>query len=146
VRLAIACALASASCAQLIAPNVGPVAGEECSNIDSDPEHDVSFAIDIQHVIAEYHCPDCHTPGGKTPLGLEVGGLDLSSYETLRAGGVNSGANIIVPGMACGSVFLQKLGAGPPFGSRMPLDGPPYVDEDDLAKIADWIIEGAHDN
>ena len=83
--------------------------------------------------LIEYHCPKCHTPGGATPQGLSVGGLDLESFETLRAGGVRSGAEIVVPGQPCTSVLLQKVGAGPPFGARMPLDGPPYLDEEDLA-------------
>ena len=39
-----------------------------------------------------------------------------------------------------------ELGEGPPFGSRMPLDGPPYLEDVDLELIGDWIVEGAHDN
>jgi hypothetical protein len=40
--------------------------------------------------------------------------------------------------------LLQKIAEGPPFGSRMPLDGPPYLDEERQAVLADWIAEGAH--
>jgi hypothetical protein len=135
-----------AGCAQLIEPEVGPPARAACSDVDSDPEHDVSFAQDVGGIIDEYHCRDCHTPGGKTPIGLEVGGLDLSSYDTLRVGGTRSGAAIIVPAMPCSSVLLQKVSAGPPFGARMPLDGPTYLEADDLQLISDWIAEGARDN
>ena len=36
--------------------------------------------------------------------------------------------------------------AAPPFGARMPRNGPPYLPASDVALITDWIIEGAHDN
>jgi hypothetical protein len=143
VALALSCAT---GCGQLLAPEVGPPTREVCSNIDSDPDRDVSYAKDIAPVFVEYHCPKCHTHGGATPQGLSVGGLDLESFETLRAGGVQSGAEIVVGGQPCASVLLQKLGAGPPFGSRMPLDGPPYPDAEDLELLSDWIVEGARDN
>jgi Planctomycete cytochrome C len=138
--------IALAGCAQLVEPDVGPPLRAACTNIDTDPGHDISFSRDIAPVIAEYHCTTCHTPSGNTPIGLIVGGLDLTSVETLRAGGARSGASIVVPGKGCDSVLLQKVEPGPPFGSRMPLDGPPYLDDEDLELISDWIIEGAHDN
>ena len=138
--------LCLAGCAQLIEPDVGPPAHATCSDTDSDPDHDVSFAHDVSGLLDEYHCRDCHTPGGITPIGLEVGGLDLSSYDTLRVGGTRSGAAIIVPAMPCGSVLRQKVSAGPPFGARMPLNGPTYLDEQDLQLLSDWIAEGARDN
>jgi hypothetical protein len=133
-----------AGCA--LEPKVGAPTHQPCTNVDSDPAHDVSFSRDLAPILDEYHCADCHTPGGKTPIGLIVGGLDLTSYETLRAGGVRSMAQIVVPGNACSSVLLQKLEAGPPFGSRMPLSGPEYLDDEDLELISDWIVEGSHDN
>ena len=141
--LALACV---AGCAQLIAPDVGPPLHATCTNTDSDPAHDTSYARDVAPLFEEYHCVKCHTPDGQTPLGYLVGGLDLSSYETLRTGGVRSGANVIVPGMPCTSVLLQKLGPAPPFGTRMPLDGPPYLDDEDLEALGNWIAEGAHDD
>ena len=144
MKIALLCVLAG--CAQLIEPDVGPPAHAVCGDVDSDPQHDVSFSRDVVSIVDEYHCRDCHTPGGKTPIGFQVGGLDLSSYDTLRAGGARSGAAIVVPGMPCESVLLQKLSAGPPFGARMPLDGPTYLGAEDLRLIADWITEGARDN
>lgn len=133
-------------CAQLVEPDVGPPLHAACTDTDHDPEHDVSFAARVEPVIDEYHCRDCHTMTGKTPIGVTVSGLDLTSYETLRAGGTRSGADIVVPGKPCSSVLIQKLEAGPPFGSRMPLGGTAFVDDEDLALVADWIAEGAHDN
>jgi hypothetical protein len=41
---------------------------------------------------------------------------------------------------------VQKLESTPPFGSRMPLDGPPYLEDAEVLLIRDWIAEGALDN
>jgi hypothetical protein len=142
-RLAV---VALAGCATMIEPDVGPLAHEPCADVDHDPGHDVSFSRDIAPLVDEYHCKNCHTPEAQTPIGFIVGGLDLSSYDTLRAGGVRSMASIVLPGMPCESVLLQKVSPGPPFGSRMPLDGPEFLEDEDLELIADWIVEGAHDN
>jgi len=145
-RLALVAVVALAGCAKLFEPEVGPLAHEPCTNADTDPAHDVSFSRDLAPIIDEYHCKRCHTPDGETPIGFLVGGLDLTSYDTLRAGGVRSMANIVIPGMPCDSVLVQKVSPGPPFGSRMPLDGPDYLEDEDIALLADWIAEGAHDN
>ena len=138
--------IALASCIDKLEPTVGPPVRQACQNADHDPSHDVRFSVEVTSIIDEYHCRDCHTPGGKTPIGIEVGGLDLSSYDSLRAGGVRSTTTIVIPGQPCQSVLLQKVGEGPPFGSRMPLDGPPYLEDDDLDAISDWIFEGALDD
>lgn len=135
-----------AGCLDRLEPDTGMLTRAPCTNVDSDPAHDVSFAGGVVPLLKEYHCASCHTPGGKTPIGVVVGGLDLTSYDTLRAGGARSMAQIVVPGDACTSVLLQKLDPGPPYGARMPLDGPTYLEPEDLARISDWIIEGARDN
>jgi mono/diheme cytochrome c family protein len=146
VKYLIVSWLALAGCFAKLEPDVGPLAHAPCSNADSDPAHEVSYADDLLPLFKEYHCASCHTPGGKTPIGIVVGGLDLTSYNSLRAGGARSMAGIVVAGDACSSVLLQKLEAGPPFGARMPLDGPEYLEDEDLELFADWIIEGARDN
>jgi hypothetical protein len=141
-------ALACAGCLDTVGPDVGAPLRASCSSVDSDPATDVHFDADIRIGIfgrADVHCTRCHTPGGATPIGLDVGGLDLSSEATLVEGGVH-GTAIVVPGDPCSSLLVQKLGEAPPFGARMPLDGPPYLDALDLQLISDWIAEGAHDN
>jgi hypothetical protein len=80
------------------------------------------------------------------PSGIEQGGLDLGSITSLRAGGRNSGADIVIAGDPCSSLLVQKLESTPPFGSRMPLDGPPYLEPDEIGLIRDWIAEGALEN
>jgi len=138
--------VALGGCAQLVEPEVGPPLHAACADTDHDPAHDVSFATTLEPLIEEYRCRDCHTANGRTPIGLLTSGLDMTSYATLRAGGTRSSTSIIVPGKPCESVLIQKLGAGPPFGSRMPLNGPDFLEVEDLQAFADWIAEGAHDN
>ena len=109
---------------------------------DSDPTADVSYATDIYAGIfdaEEGPSCSCHRRGAP-------GGFNLGSYINLRSGGNNSGSRIIVPGKPCDSLLVQKLGFAPPFGARMPYNGPPYLDAVDVRTIMDWIAEGAKDN
>lgn len=141
--------LVLAGCLDPLEPEVGPPLHARCLGEDSDPATDVSFELDIRQAIfegEEYGCAGCHTPDGETPIGLEVGGLDLSSHASLRAGGAIGGDRVVVPGDPCASLLVQKLGEAPPFGGRMPLSGPPFVDAEELQVIIDWIAEGAPDN
>ena len=57
-----------------------------------------------------------------------------------------TGRKIVVPGDPCRSIILHKLSATPPFGARMPLDGPAYLSTEELLLVHDWIAEGAEDN
>ncbi|MEJ7602749.1 MAG: hypothetical protein WKG01_32975 [Kofleriaceae bacterium] len=141
--------LLTGGCLDRFEPDVGPPLRAICNNVDSDPATSVRFEAEIRAAIferADLHCTRCHTAAGETPIGLDVGGLDLASYQTLLRGGVQSGADLVRPGDPCGSVLVLKLGVGPPFGARMPLDGPPHATARDIQIIADWISEGAHDN
>lgn len=125
-----------------VEPDVGPPSRIACNGSDSDPGHTVSFG-EVQALFGVY-CDRCHTPSGPTPIGLKIGGLDLSSFETLSHGGVQSGDKIIVAGDPCASILVQKVGDAPPFGARMPLDGPPFLVATEIQVISDWIAEGAH--
>ncbi len=129
-------------------PMVGPALSARCVNVDSDPGTDVSFATDIQPMLNGDVGPGCgcHLQNSSNPIGIEEVGLDLSTFSSLRAGGVNTRSNIVVVNEPCSSVLWQKISPGPPFGSRMPFDGPPFLEEADRRLIADWIAEGARDN
>ena len=107
---------------------------------DSDPDVEVSFAEDVRPLTykATGGCT-CHATSSTS-------GFNLGSYERLRRGGLNSGVNIIVPGKPCDSIIVQKLGLAPPFGSRMPYNGPPYFTAEELQVVKDWIAEGALNN
>lgn len=136
-----------AGCLDAVEPDVGPLAVAACVDGDSDPDTAVSYRRDLVAGIfhsAAYQCDRCHTAAGATPLGLVVGGLDLGSYDGLRRGGVRAGADVVIAGRPCASALYRKVVAGPPFGARMPLDGPPFLSAADVALIHDWIAEGAH--
>lgn len=74
-------------------------------------------------------CGSCH--GG--PSGL--GGLDLSSYSGIRAGGVDGPA--IVPGDSDASLLVSKQAAG---------GHPGQLTGDELALVRRWIDAGAPEN
>jgi hypothetical protein len=129
-------------------PDVGPPLAGSCSDAHSDPAHAVSFRSQIRPVIARPMAGcNCHLPtaAGSTTA-IQLSGLNLSTLSNLRAGGLHSGAQVIVAGQPCSSILYQKVDEAPPFGSRMPLGGPPYLSETEIALIHDWIAEGAADN
>jgi len=108
-----------------------------CADKDSNLEGGVTWMVLKEQVLAK-RC-GCHTtPGG---LGVTVTGLDLSTHAGALAGGRNT-PDAVAPGDPCGSALLAKVGARPPFGSRMPLNGVPLA-EDERQLIVDWIAEGA---
>ena len=108
---------------------------------DSDPNTPVSFAQQIRPILnrSPGGCTGCH--GVSATSGFSIG-----SYDTLRRGGQNSGTRIIVPGKPCDSILVQKLGLAPPFGARMPYNGPPYFTSTELTLFRDWVAEGALNN
>jgi hypothetical protein len=121
-------------------PEVGPELLATCDNADSDPTAEVSFAFQVRPLLAR-------SPGGcNCHGGRPTAGFDLGSFEALRRGGLNSGELVIVEGKPCESVFATKLGHTPPFGSRMPYNGPPFFTDEELTLVRDWIAEGARDN
>jgi hypothetical protein len=144
--LVLAATGAGGGCA--LEPDVGPLLAGTCDNRDTHPEASVSFAAQIQPVITRRTAGcTCHLPGSGGPgIGTALSGLNLASLSSLRQGGTNSGARIVVPGEPCGSILYQKVYDAPPFGSRMPFDGPPFLSDQEIAQIHDWIAEGANDN
>jgi Planctomycete cytochrome C len=132
-------------CLDPFAPEVGPPQRPVCTNEDSNPDHDVVFATDVLENVLKKDCGFCHNPDGATPIGIMIGGLDMSSFAALRRGGANSQRAIIVPGKPCDSILIKKVLEGPPFGARMPLNGPPYLSVPDIDILRDWIAEGAHE-
>jgi hypothetical protein len=138
---------AIAACAQL-EPDVGPLLAGVCDNADTDPATSVSFSTQIRPVLSRPMAGcDCHMPGAGGPgPATVITGLDLSSLSSLRAGGRSSGSRIVVSLEPCSSILYQKVDEAPPFGSRMPLGGPPFLSDEEIRFIHDWIAEGAADN
>lgn len=130
-------------------PDVGalqvPVDGAVSGcDADSDPDSNVSYRADLAAgVFVRGRCIACHMPGGD---GVSESGFRMHTYQALRDGGRRSEANIVVPGAPCSSILSLKIEASPPFGKRMPYNGPPYLSPSDIQLVHDWIAEGARDN
>ncbi len=69
-------------------------------------------------------------------------GFSILSFNSVTAGGNNSGGKGIVAGDTTASVVFQKIGDTPPFGSRMPLTGG-FLPASTIDSIAMWILAGA---
>jgi hypothetical protein len=108
---------------------------------DSDPTTTVSFAMQVRPLLGRSPggCTGCHGTSATS-------GFNVTSYESLRRGGQVSNDHIIIAGQPCSSILYQKLSPAPPFGSRMPYNGPPFFSADDRAVLRDWIAEGALNN
>jgi hypothetical protein len=138
---------AVAACAQL-EPDVGPLLAGTCDDADTNTAARVSFTAQIRPILSRpmagcgCHMPTAAGPGPATV----ITGLDLSSLASLRAGGMSSGNRIVVDMEPCSSILYQKVDEAPPFGSRMPLGGPPFLSGDEIRLLHDWIAEGAADN
>ena len=128
-------------------PDVGAPIAERCSDEDTDPSTSVSFATDIAPILLRETagCSPCHDPRNDGAVGFQSAGLDVTSHAALLRGGFNSKTTIVTPGKPCESVLYLKVSPGPPFGSRMPLDGPPFLSGLELRLVHDWIAEGAKD-
>jgi hypothetical protein len=151
----VASVVVAGGCLKAFAPELGPPPACDaadcsslptslCSNADSDPLLSISFATDVVGgVFRRGKCAGCHTNNNK---GVQQSGFDISSYAKLRSGGGRSQTSIVIDFMPCTSILVQKIGNAPPFGRRMPYDGPPYLSSGDIQLVWDWIAEGARDN
>jgi hypothetical protein len=131
-----------------LTPDVGARLAGTCDNSDGHLGKPVSFSTDIHPLILRQAggC-SCHLPPPNgNGVGTQISGLNLSSLATLRMGGTNTGARIVIAGDPCSSLMYQKLSDAPPFGSRMPLSGPPFWTADELQLLHDWIAQGARDD
>ena len=117
------------------------IPGDPCG--DSNLTAEVSFSRDIQPRIHRTTPDGCmsHTLMPTQPTVL----FDVSTYSSLRKGGVHSGANIIADCRPCDSILVQKLSDRPPFGAQMPMTTTHWSDVD-MTLLRDWIAEGARDN
>ena len=109
--------------------------------VDSDPSTTVSFVAQVRPLLSRSPggCTGCHGTSATS-------GFSVTSYEAIRRGGQVSNEHIVVAGAPCESVLLQKLSPAPPFGARMPYNGPPFFTAADRTVLRDWIAEGALNN
>jgi len=97
----------------------------------------LSFHRDIRPIL-RVHCQGCHQPA------KPGGNLVLTSYADMKKGGQSGDAAFIAGKPEASPLLLQVISEG---GQKpaMPKDRPP-LDEADVAKIRQWIVEGAVDD
>ncbi len=101
------------------------------------PAKKISFHRDIRPIL-RVHCQGCHQPA--KPMGKLV----LTSYAELKQGGETTDPGF-VPGKPEESQLWLQVVAGKGQRPAMPKDRPPLEDAE-VAKIRQWIIEGAVDD
>ncbi|GIT40908.1 MAG: hypothetical protein Ct9H300mP9_7580 [Candidatus Neomarinimicrobiota bacterium] len=87
----------------------------------------VDYSTQIQ-TIFNSNCGNCH-------LGNSSGGLNLSNYDNVMAGGDNG--DVIEPGEHADSYLWQRVDDG-----TMPPGTNPDLSADEIDLIAQWIDEG----
>ncbi len=95
---------------------------------------EVSYYNDLRPIV-ERSCQGCHQPASK------MGGLDLTSYEAIAAGG-NKGPALVAGAGDDSLVVALLTGAAEP---RMPFGQDPLPDSD-IELFRRWVNEGAKDD
>lgn len=92
---------------------------------------------DIEPILLK-RCIKCHSDNSR--LGGPPEGLRLDSLANVLAGGERLA---VLPGNPAASELSRRVaGFGRP---RMPFDGPPWLEDEDIWLIRDWIAQGAKD-
>lgn len=101
-----------------------------------DPRADGVITYDEVAPILGRACIECHSDNSRLEGPPE--GLRLNSLDAILAGGDRIA---VIPGNAQASEILRRIeGLASP---RMPFDGPPWLSDDEIALIRDWIDGGA---
>lgn len=75
-------------------------------------------------------------------------GVNLSSYDgIINSVGDQYGENVVQAGNAENSPLVDKIESdSPEHGVRMPQTGPPYLSDDQIDLIKEWINDGANED
>ena len=99
---------------------------------------DIVLFSDVEPIFLK-NCIECHSDNSKMAALPE--GLRLDSLEHILAGGDRI---VALPGdPAMSELWRRVVGFGTP---RMPFDGPPWLSDDDIWLVEEWIRQGAKDN
>lgn len=124
----------------------GPAQDDPAKHAPAAGREAISFQTDVFPLIKK-NCLPCHAEDNYNPSELS-----LDSHALLMDGGKHGTA--VVPGKVEESLLMQKLGAKPPFGDRMPLDpkkkrgetSTKKLSDEEIQLISDWIAQGARNN
>lgn len=101
-----------------------------------DPREDGQILYSEVARIFGQACIRCHSDNGIYETPPE--GLRLDSYDAILAGGDRI---VVIPGFPQTSEIVRRIeGLASP---RMPFDGPPWLSDEDIALLQDWIAGGA---
>ena len=97
----------------------------------------------LQTQIFSARCTGCH--GGSAPAaGLSLEASNSHANLVNVASSEKTGAVRVIPGDAENSYLVQKLRGDPGIaGLRMPRNGPPYLTDDQINLVKQWIQNGA---
>ncbi len=119
-----------------------------CTTNPGDADATVSFSADVQPILSTY-CFRCHRDGGiADQSGVVFRAGEEEAYDLLvnRTSVLDDGLTLVVPGDADASLLFDKVASDSPMiGDRMPLGGP-FLAESQIARIRDWIEQGALNN
>ena len=103
----------------------------------SGPKSDPAFAPVAAVLVPR--CSSCHSPDGR--MGPPPEGFVATGYATLLE---NTERAWIVPGQPLASEVYRRIqGYSLP---RMPFDGPPFLTEEQITLVGEWISAGAPDD
>ncbi len=89
--------------------------------------------------IFQAHCAPCH-------ISETTNGVRLNNYDNVMGSeGIQYGSNVVQPNEADDSPLVDKIEPNPQFGTRMP-EGGPFLSNDRINQIKDWINNGAEDD
>ncbi|WP_191090181.1 c-type cytochrome domain-containing protein [Histidinibacterium aquaticum] len=116
-------------------PEGGPVEANP-EDVPTSPTGEVWFG-EIAPILSQ-RCVKCHSD--QSILGAPPEGLVLADHTRVIAGGERA---VVVPGQPQLSLLWRHVaGLEDP---RMPLDGPPFLSDEEIALLGDWIEGGARD-
>jgi uncharacterized membrane protein len=116
-------------------PEGKPVAAPRVDRKEHKPGDPVTYT-EVEPVFQQ-RCVKCHrvdAPNGPPE------GLSLQSYGHITRGGERA---VVIPGLPKASELVRRIiGIAQP---RMPFDGPPWLSDNEITLIMDWIQQGARD-
>lgn len=85
--------------------------------------------------------------GSGCHIGERTNGVRLDSYDNvMESEGVQYGERVVQEGDGDGSPLVDKIESdNPEYGERMP-EGGPFLSDDEIELIKEWIDEGAENN
>ncbi|UCH42068.1 MAG: hypothetical protein JSU67_13935 [Gammaproteobacteria bacterium] len=116
----------------------GKTNGEQASATTPTPRPAAGEKVTYLHVapIFAKRCAKCHTENGL--MGPAPEGYRLTSHQETLA---HRERVRVVPGNPAASELVRRIRGQS--RARMPLDGPPYLDAEEIRLIEDWIAQGA---